>query len=482
MTMPLRSPARASDTRTSIETPDAETPQRPVVLIVEDHADIREQLRWGLEPQYDVLEAPDRPTALGMVREYRPALITLDLGLPPDETGHTEGFAALSDILGHDVLAKVIVVTGNEDRAHALTAIRRGAYDFLKKPIDLDVLRVVLQRAHYLVDVERENRALQDRVAAQSFHEILGASPPMQQVFKTIRRVAGSDIPVLIMGESGTGKELVARAIHQESNRKRGPFIAINCGAIPDTLLESELFGHEKGAFTGAHVQRKGRVESAQGGTLFLDEIGELSPPLQVKLLRFLQAQVIERIGGREEIPVDTRVVAATNMDLQAGMKDGRFREDLFYRLNVVSVRMPPLRERGQDLRLLAKALLNRFAMQHGKRIVGFTAPALAALDAYSWPGNIRELENRINRAVVMAEGSRILPEDLQLEPSGEAAPIHTLKHTRSTAERELLERTLAKYGGNITKTAKELGVSRPTVHQLMAKYGFGRAPGSSTA
>lgn len=433
--------------------------------------EIREQLRWGLEPQYEVLEAADRATALNLVREHHPTLITLDLGLPPDETGYAEGFAALSEILSQNVCAKVIVVTGNEDRAHALTAIRRGAYDYLKKPIDLEVLKIVLQRALYLAEVERDNRVLQERVAAQSFHEILGTSPPMQQVFKTIRRVAGSDIPVLVTGESGTGKELVARAIHEESARKRGPFVTINCGAIPETLLESELFGHEKGAFTGAHVQRKGRVEMAQGGTLFLDEIGELSPTLQVKLLRFLQAQVIERIGGREEIPVDVRIVAATNIDLQTAMKEGRFREDLFYRLNVISIQMPPLRERGQDIRLLAKALLHRFASQHGKRIVGFTAQALAALEAYAWPGNIRELENRINRAVVMAESTRILPEDLQLNGTVPSPSGPTLKETRSVAERELVERTLAKHSGNITKTAKELGVSRPTIHQLISKY-----------
>ncbi len=471
MTTHLHSREGSSGATGTLEAPSGDAAHRPLVLIVEDHAEIREQLRWGLEPQYEVIEAADRLAALTLMREHRPTLITLDLGLPPDETGHAEGFAALGEMLGHDPLAKIIVITGNEDRGHALTAIRCGAYDYLKKPIDLEVLKIVLQRAHYLAEVERENRALQDRVASQSFHEILGSSPPMQQVFKTIRRVAGSDIPVLIMGESGTGKELVARAIHGESARRRGPFVAINCGAIPDTLLESELFGHEKGAFTGAHIQRKGRVEMAQGGTLFLDEIGELSPPLQVKLLRFLQAQVIERIGGREEIPVDTRIVAATNMDLQAAMKDGRFREDLFYRLNVVNIRMPPLRERGQDLRLLAKALLHRFATQHGKRIVGFTAQALAALDAYSWPGNIRELENRINRAVVMSENSRILPEDLQLEGTAVPPSGPTLKATRSVAERELLERTLAKHGGNITKTAKELGVSRPTVHQLISKY-----------
>ena len=450
---------------------DAAPDQRPVLLVVEDNADLREQMRWGLEASYQVLEAGDRPTATRLLKEHHPTLVTLDLGLPPDETGQAEGFATLEELLSSDPMAKVIVVTGNEERTHALAAIRRGAYDYLNKPLDLDVLKIVLQRARYLAEVERENRSLQERVATQSFHEILGTSPVMQQVFKTIRRVAASDIPVLIVGESGTGKELVARAIHQESTRKRGPFVAINCGAIPDTLLESELFGHEKGAFTGAHVQRKGRVEMAQGGTLFLDEIGELSPPLQVKLLRFLQTQVIERIGGREEIAVDGRVIAATNLDLQAAMKDGRFREDLFYRLNVVSLPMPPLRERGHDLRLLAKAMLHRFAVQHGKKIVGFSAQALGALDTYAWPGNIRELENRINRAVVMAEGSRILPEDLQLEVAAGPPSGHTLRETRSVVERELVERTLAKHNGNVTRTAKELGVSRPTIHQLIVKY-----------
>jgi two-component system, NtrC family, response regulator len=368
-------------------------------------------------------------------------------------------------------LVKVIVITGNQDRANALKAVQLGAYDFLEKPVDLEVLKIVLQRAAYLTGLEKENQKLLEREEKRGFPEIIGSSPVMAKVFDTIRRVAGSDISVLIVGESGTGKELVARAIHRQSHRKDGPFVAINCGAIPETLLESELFGHEKGAFTGAHLQRRGRIESAQGGTLFLDEIGEISPALQVKLLRVLQERSIERVGGRVEIPVDTRVLAATNMDLQVAMKDGRFREDLYYRLNTVTIPVPPLRERGADIGMLSKYLLQRYSEEAKKKISGFTREAQMSLEQYHWPGNIRELENKIRRGVTLTDNSRIAPGDLDLPEPDENQESLTLKVARDTVEKRVIEQTLAKTAGNITKAATILGVSRPTLHDLISRH-----------
>lgn len=444
---------------------------RTALLIVEDDPHLREQMRWGLESEYTVYEAEDRSTAVAVLRRERPSLVTLDLGLPPSPDDPKEGLATLDECLTVAPLAKVIVITGGSDRTTALCAIQQGAYDYLQKPVQLDLLRVILQRARYLSQIEQENRSLQEGAGGTHFHEILGTSQPMQEVFKTIRKVAGSDTPVLILGESGTGKELAARAIHRESARREGPFITINCGAIPETLLESELFGHEKGAFTGAHVQRKGRVESAQGGALFLDEIGELPLALQVKLLRFLQNQSIVRVGGREEIRVDARIIAATNVDLVTAMKEGRFREDVYYRINVIVLSMPPLRERGEDIRLLAYALLRRYARQHAKKIIGFSRQAVLAMETYAWPGNVRELENRIHRAVILAEGQRVIPEDLQLAAAPACHEGRTLKETRSSIEKELIQQTLAKYHGNITRAARELGVSRPTLHQLISKH-----------
>jgi len=446
---------------------------KPKLLIVEDDDDLRRQMRWALADDYDVVLAGDRAAALEAVREHRPPVVTLDLGLPPEAQGAAEGFATLADIQRVDEAPKVVVITGREERDYALRAVDQGAYDYFCKPIQADELKVVLRRALYLYRLEQENRELQRRNHG-GFEDMLGTSPQMDPVFAAVRKVAVSDAPVLIVGESGTGKELVARAVHRLSPRHKAPFVTINCGAIPENLLESELFGHEKGAFTGAHVQRKGRIETAHGGTLFLDEVGELPPPLQVKLLRFLQEKRLEHVGGRQEIAVDARVVAATNADLKQAMREGRFREDLYYRIGVVVIPVPPLRERGDDVDLLATAFLQRHAAEGRRRLNGFTREALAAIQAHAWPGNVRELENRVKRAVVMAEGTRITPADLELE-SVTAADGRALRDMRADLERETIRRSLAKNKGNVSRTAADLGVSRPTLYGLMEKLGIGR-------
>ncbi|MEC4889309.1 MAG: PEP-CTERM-box response regulator transcription factor [Nitrospira sp.] len=443
---------------------------RPRLLIVDDDADMREQMRWALLGEYEIVEAGDRDTAVELVRRESPDLVTLDLGLPPHQDGVSEGLQALEQIVAVQPHAKIVVITGNSDHAHALQAVRSGAYDFMQKPVALDTLQVVLARAAYLVGLERENRMLA-ATAATTTPEIIGTSPAMQKVLDTIRRVAGAEIPVLILGESGTGKELVARAIHRHSSRRAGPFIAINCGAIPEALLESELFGHEKGSFTGAHAQRKGRVETAEGGTLFLDEVGELPLGLQVKLLRFLQERTIERIGGRGVIEVDARIVSATNRDLLQAQAEGRFREDLYYRLCTLTIPLPPLREREGDIPLLANQLLARYADECKRKIRGFSPGAITAMAQHSWPGNVRELENRIRRAVVMAQGGHITPEDLELSPSNDKSRPQTLKEARELVERDLIRRTLMRNHGNISKSAMDLGISRPTLHDLINKY-----------
>jgi two-component system NtrC family response regulator len=402
-------------------------------------------------------------------------VVTLDLGLPPQPRDMEEGFRTLSDILQEDTDAKIIVITGRDGREYALQAIGQGAYDFFRKPIELEELKVILRRAVHVYQLEQEHRALQQRLYSQAFEEMLGTSVQMQEVFTAIHKVAQTDASVVIVGESGTGKELVARAIHRQSGRREAPFVAINCGAIPENLLESELFGHEKGAFTGAHIQRKGRIEAAQGGSLFLDEIGELSLPLQVKLLRFLQEHQLERVGGRAPILVDTRILAATNVDLNQAMSDGRFREDLYYRLGVVVIALPPLRERGEDVLLLAKALLQRFTAEGRYKITGFTRQALSALQSYSWPGNVRELENRIKRAVIMAQGTRLTPADLDLEAPFAKYEGQGLREAREALEKALIQQVLTKHKGNVTRTATELGVSRPTLHELLSKYAIER-------
>lgn len=446
----------------------------PVLLLVDDDEEIRNQMKWGLAADYQVLEASDRPTAIEQMRRVMPELILLDLGLPPDIDGASEGLAILRQALKLNPVAKVIVITGNSDRAKAIEAIQSGAYDFIEKPVQLDVLKVVIQRATYLANLEKENRALQESANEDEFEGLIGSSPKIREVFRMIRRVGPSDVPVLITGESGTGKELVARAIHRQSQRKDAAFVAINCGAIPDTLIESELFGHEKGAFTGAAQQRKGRIENAQGGTLFLDEIGDIPLPLQVKLLRFLQDHEIQRLGGKDSILVDTRVIAATNVDLRAAIANGRFREDLYYRLCVVTVAVPPLRERRADIPVLARAFLARFADDQRKSITGLTSEAMVALTDHLWPGNVRELENRLKRAVVMAEGKSVTPANLELEQAGVSGKeATTLKGSRESQEKELVLLAMERAQGNISRAATELGISRPTLYQLLARYGL---------
>jgi len=447
--------------------------EKPKLLIVEDDEDLRTQMKWALARDYDVLMAENRQIALEFVRNDHPAVVTLDLGLPPHPAGVEEGFATLNEILMELPQAKAIIITGRGEKEHALRAVGLGAYDFFYKPIEIDELKVVLRRAFHVSQLEHEHRELQQRLSGDSFEGMLGTSDKMQDVFAMIRKVATTDAPVLIEGESGTGKELVARAIHQRSTRNTGPFIVINCSAIPETLLESELFGHEKGAFTGAHVQRKGRFEMAGDGTLFLDEIGELSLPLQVKLLRFLQERVIEHVGGRKEIEVDTRVIAATNRDLKEAMQNGSFREDLYFRLGVINIYLPPLRERRGDLLLLAKAFLTKYAEESGKKLNGFTVSATEAIEKFEWTGNVRELENRIKRAVIMAEGKRLTTKDLEMETSKSRYESMSLKEAREAIEKELIERSLARNKGNITKAAVELGVSRPTLYDLMQKAGI---------
>ena len=442
----------------------------PKLLIVEDDEALRTQMKWALAQDYELFLAEDRLSALEILRSERPTVVTLDLGLPPKPEGVEEGFLTLSDMLGHDSLIKVIVITGQGEKDNAIKAIGQGAYDFFCKPIQIEELKVVLTRAFHLAQLELENRDLQQQLREEAFEGMLGTSPQMGEVFSSIRKVATTDVPVLIVGESGTGKELVAKAIHRQSSRAPFPFVVINCGAIPENLLESELFGHEKGAFTGAHIQRKGRFETAQGGTLFLDEIGELPLLLQVKLLRFLQEQKIEHIGGREEISVDARVLAATNKDLKRAIEEGGFRDDLYYRLGVVTIHLPPLRERENDILVLATALLQRYANENKKKITGFTKQAVHAIEMHRWPGNIRELENRIKRAVIMAEGTRVTPEDLELVSPFKKYEGQGLREAREGLERDFIQRAISRNKGNITQAAEELGVSRPTLYELMEK------------
>jgi two-component system NtrC family response regulator len=448
---------------------------KPNLLIVDDDEAIRSQLRWALADEYNVFSAGDRLLTLELWRQHRFPVVLLDLGLPPRPADLEEGLATLAALLELDRNVKVIIVSGQGEKNNALRAVAEGAYDFLTKPVELEELRVILRRAFYLAQLEREVRQLQSLYGGEGFEGLLGSCPSMQAVFHTIRRVAPSDVPVLLLGESGTGKEVVARAIHRRSPRREGPFIPINCGAIPENLLESELFGHERGAFTGAHIQRKGRIEMAEGGTLFLDELGELPLPLQVKLLRYLQEQTIERIGGREVIPVNARVIAATNVDLRKAMEEGKFREDLYYRVAVVVIQLPPLRDRGDDIVLLARTFLRRFAAEVKRTPAPqFTSAALRALQRHDWPGNVRELENRIRRAVIMAEGRAITPEDLELADPGEAPPpLRTLREIRDAAERTAILNALQRNQWRIAPTAQELDISRPTLYELMERLGI---------
>jgi two-component system NtrC family response regulator len=445
------------------------------LLVVEDDPGLQAQLRWCFEG-YEVIVAGDRAAAAAELKKNSFPVMTLDLGLPPDTSGTSEGFATLEQVLADYPHTKIIVVTGNNERENALRAVALGAYDFFHKPIDSDLLGFIVNRAYRLNELENENRRLHNTQHAESPLEgVLTGSAEMLNVCRTIEKVAPSDATVLVLGESGTGKELIARSLHALSRRSTGPFVAINCAAIPETLLESELFGYEKGAFTGAVKTTPGKIETAAGGTLFLDEIGDLPFPLQAKLLRFLQERVIERVGGRKEIPVDVRVICATHKDLQMLIRESHFREDLYYRLSEISVRIPPLRERIGDVLLLARVFLERNSRQHGSQMHRFGKDALAALESYHWPGNVRELENRVKRSVIMAEHKQVTARDLELsgEQSGSQPQSFDLREVRETAERQAVLRALSHVGGKISQAAELLGVSRPTMYDLIRKYDF---------
>ncbi len=446
---------------------------KPKLLIVEDDEGLQAQLKWAYD-DFDVVIAGDRESAIAALRSEEPSVVTLDLGLPPDPDGTTEGFAVLDAIMELKPDTKVIVASGHGARESALQAIERGAYDFYQKPVDIDQLGLIVRRAINLHKIERENRALAAK--ANEGNQVLGgmitSAPEMIKVARTIERVANTNVSVMLLGASGTGKELLARGLHETSDRWNGAFVAINCAAIPENLLESELFGHEKGAFTGAVKTTLGKIEQADGGTLFLDEVGDIPLPLQVKLLRFIQERTIERIGGREQIAVDTRIVCATHQDLEKMIGTGGFREDLFYRLAEVVVKIPSLAERPGDATLLAKAFLKKFADEMNPQVTGFAPDALAAIDGWPWPGNVRELENRVKRAVIMAEGKLVHAEDLDLiDSEDENATALNLKSAREQSDRKIIRHALARTEGNISSTAKMLGISRPTLYDLLKQY-----------
>ncbi|MGA7800862.1 MAG: PEP-CTERM-box response regulator transcription factor [Gammaproteobacteria bacterium] len=441
------------------------------LLVVEDDPGLQAQLRWCFEG-FDILIAGDCESALQQIDRHHPYVVTLDLGLPPDESGVSEGFHALEQILSKNPNTKVVVVTGNNERAHAMRAVAIGAYDFFYKPIDPELLGFIVNRAYRLHELEDENRRLATNKPESPLEGVLTASPEMLKVCRNIEKVAPADATVMLLGESGTGKELLARSIHELSARGQGRFVAINCAAIPETLLESELFGYEKGAFTGAAKTTLGKIELASGGTLFLDEVGDLPMSLQAKLLRFLQERVLERVGGREEIPVDVRVICATHKDLQALIKNSQFREDLYYRITEITVRIPPLREREGDILMLGRVFLERFSRQHGGQPHRFTKDALTAMESYHWPGNVRELENRVKRAVIMADQKQITAKDLELgNGSADEAISFNLREIRDQAERQAIVRALGHVGGKISQAADLLGVSRPTMYDLIRKF-----------
>ncbi len=438
------------------------------LLVVEDNPGIQKQLKWSFDG-YQVYLASDRESAIAHLKTHDIPVVTLDLGLPPDPTNASEGLAALQEILNIAPHTKVIVVTGNDDRTNALEAISIGAYDFYQKPIDPDVLGLIVDRAYQLYELEKENRRLAIAEGGSPLDGIVGASNTMLNACRLLEKVGPSEATSLILGESGTGKELFAQALHRLSPRKDKPFVALNCAAIPDNLLESELFGYEKGAFTGAVKQTKGKIETASGGTLFLDEIGDMPMPLQAKMLRFLQERVIERLGGRGTIEVDVRIVCATHRNLDQLIKEGGFREDLFFRISEIVIDVPALRERETDKLLLAQTFLQRFSEKNGRSFRGFTEQARAAIDSYEWPGNVRELENRIKRAVVLSEGNRITPEDMGFTEKVDQQSLN-LKLAREAVERALILKTLSIYSNNVTHASAALGISRPSLYKLIKK------------
>jgi two-component system NtrC family response regulator len=448
--------------------------KRAKLLIVDDDQGVLKQLKWALAADFEVLTASTKDEALSMIKQERPAVITLDVNLSGVEVFRKDGIEMLDEIKATDPLSKVIMITGNDTKEIALEAIEKGAFDYYLKPVNVDELKIILKRAMYIQELERENRRLSlELYQSASFSNMVGASRGMEEVFGMIRRVAPTDATVLITGESGTGKELVARAIHQGSTRADKPFIVINCGAIPENLLESELFGHERGAFTDAHTRRLGKLEVADKGTVFLDEIGEMSLNLQVKMLRFLQERVIERVGANTPIELDVRMIAATNSDLTKKIKEEAFREDLYYRLSVINIPLPALRERGEDVLLLANYFLNKYKSEvASKDIQGFSKEAKEALQSYSWPGNVRELENRVRRAMILAEDSFIKSNELGFDRGRlEAREKFSLKEARREVEAGLIRRALDECEGNLSLAAKMLGITRPTLYDLIKKY-----------
>ena len=441
------------------------------LLIVEDDPGLQRQMRWCFGEETEVVVATTADEAVAAVRRHQPQVVTLDLGLPPEPGGSAEGFRALAEVLALAPATKVVVITGREEHEHAVRAIAGGAFDFYQKPVQADTLTFVVDRAFRIRGLEEENARL-SRQARTPLEGLIASSDAMLKICRTIEKVGPTSVSVLVRGETGTGKELVARALHRLSDRAEGPFVAINCAAIPENLLESELFGYEKGAFTGAAAQKKGKIEHADGGTLFLDEIGDMPQPLQAKMLRFLQERCVERIGGHKPIPVDVRVVSATHRDLSEMIRDESFREDLFYRLGEIAITVPPVRERPGDAILLANALLERFRAEHGARDLDFAPDARAAIERWSWPGNVREMENRVKRAVILADGKRITAEDLELDApdEGSALPLN-LRQVREEAERTTIVRALALTAGNISQASKLLGITRPTLYDLIARY-----------
>ena len=440
------------------------------LLVVEDDKGLQSQLRWAFDG-FEVAIAGDRVEAINHLRRIPPGVVLLDLGLPPDPGGVTEGLATLSEILSLTPETKVIIVTGDNDRANAVKAIALGAYDFHQKPADPELLALLVERAYHVYELERENHRLHQHEENMPLMGIITASPQMLKVCRTIEKIAPSNITTLLLGASGTGKERCAQALHDLSSRAEKSLVAINCAAIPENLLESELFGYEKGAFTGAAKQTPGKIEYAHEGTLFLDEVGDLPMELQAKLLRFLQERVVERIGGRKEIPVDVRILCATHQNLQDLISKGLFREDLYYRISEIVLEIPPLKDREGDILVLAKSFLNQMRIEYNKPGLDFSADAITSMEAYDWPGNVRELESRIKRGVIMADGQQISPEDLELESASTTEPMPlNLKEVREAAERKAIIRAMSHCNENITEVANVLGITRPTLYTLLEK------------
>jgi two-component system NtrC family response regulator len=441
--------------------------ENKTLLIVEDDLGLQNQLQWHFE-NYNVITAADRQSAIAEVRRHEPEVVLQDLGLPPDDEGVEEGFLTVQEILSHRPETKIIVVTGHHEKENALRAIDMGAYDFYEKPVNTETLDLIVQRAFHIYELEQQNKKLQQQQAAP-LTGIIASAPNMLQICRTVEKVAPTSVTCLLLGESGTGKEVFAQAVHKLSPRCDNNFVAVNCAAVPENLMESELFGYERGAFTGANKRTLGKVETANKGTLFLDEIGDMPLALQAKLLRFLQERTIERLGGREEIAVDVRVVCATNKDVTQMVADGTFREDLYYRISEMVIEIPPLRERAADKILLARFLLNKYAEEQNRKISGFSPAAANTIEKYEWPGNIREMENKIKRAVIMCDDKHVTPEDLGMMETTDA-PV-TLRQARQDAETRVIKTSLSLTNGNLSSAAKLLGITRPTLYDLIDKY-----------